>query len=310
MSPTVFALAAFLVVAGAVGVTGALLLWLVPGIRRERFVVTAGVPESRSILRWNPARTWWQRLVEQVGQWTGPRKATNISKQRQRLVQAGCHQPGAVAIFTGTKCVLTVALGSVYPLVGLVVDRALPNALPISLCLAYSGFFLPDFYIRRRVRSRQEKITNALPDVLDLLTICVEAGMGFDAALARVAELPEGRHSPLHQELMRMNLEMRAGRPRQEALRAFAGRCGVQDVNTVVSIFIQTDRLGTSMGKALRVHSDTARVQRRHRIEERAYVAPLKMMFPTIVFLVPAFALVAMAPSLLGVLNALQGTGK
>ena len=79
MSPTVFALAAFLVVAGAVGVTGALLLWLVPGIRRERFVVTAGVPESRSILRWNPARTWWQRLVEQVGQWTGPRKATNIS---------------------------------------------------------------------------------------------------------------------------------------------------------------------------------------------------------------------------------------
>ena len=134
--------------------------------------------------------------------------------------------------------------------------------------------------------------------------------MSFDAALARISEQPEARESALHQEIVRMNLEVGAGRPRVEALRAFGARCGVQDVTTMVSVFVQTEKLGTSMGRALRIHSDTARTQRRHRLEAQAYLAPLKMIFPTIIFLTPAFFLVALAPSLLGFLAVMGSMGK
>jgi tight adherence protein C len=134
----------------------------------------------------------------------------------------------------------------------------------------------------------------------------VEAGLGFDAAVARVAEQEELTRSPLHQELMRMHLEVRAGRPREEALRGFGERCGVQEVRSMVSAYIQSEKLGTPLGKTLRVHAESARIQRRHRAEERASLAPLKMIFPTVLFLMPAFFLVAMAPSLIGLIKSFR----
>jgi tight adherence protein C len=133
--------------------------------------------------------------------------------------------------------------------------------------------------------------------------------MGLDAAVARVAEQPEGRHNPLHQEMLRMHLEVRAGRPRTEALRAFGQRTGTDEIKAMVTAFIQTEKLGTPLGKTLRVHADSARVQRRHRAEERAHLAPLKMLFPTVFFLMPSFFLVTMAPSLLGLLKLLKALG-
>ena len=185
----------------------------------------------------------------------------------------------------------------------------MPNVLAYSIGLAIVGFMLPDFWLHNRTKERQRKTINALPDVLDMLMVCVEAGMGFDAAVARVAEQPEGKGSPLHQEMLRMHLEVRAGRPREEALRAFGERTGVQEVKSMVSAFIQTERLGTPLGKTLRVHSESARVQRRHRAEERAYMAPLKMIFPTVLFLMPAFFLVAMAPSMLNLIKVFTTLG-
>jgi tight adherence protein C len=181
--------------------------------------------------------------------------------------------------------------------------------LSISVVLGALGFTLPKTWLSRRIKARQEKIINALPDMLDLLMVCVESGMSFDSALTRVAEQPEGRRSPLHQEVLRLNLEIRAGRPRHEALRALANRCGVRDVSAMVSVFIQTDRLGTSISSALRVYAENARVKRRHRAEERAYLAPVKMIFPMILFLMPAFMLVAMGPALLGLLASLRAMG-
>ena len=133
--------------------------------------------------------------------------------------------------------------------------------------------------------------------------------MGFDAAVARVAEQPETRHRPLYAELMRMHLEVRAGRPRPEALRALGGRTGVEEVKSMVGAFIQTEKLGTPLGKTLRVHADSARVQRRHRAEELAHLAPLKMLFPTVFFLMPAFFLVTLAPSVLGLLKLFKAIG-
>ena len=134
--------------------------------------------------------------------------------------------------------------------------------------------------------------------------------MGLDAAVSRVAEEPEGRSSPLHQELMRTQLEIRAGRPRAEAFRALGDRTGVQDVKGLMGAFIQTDKLGTPLGKTLRVHADAARVQRRHRAEQQAHMAPLKMIFPTVMFLFPAFFLVTMAPALLNLLALFSALGR
>jgi len=181
-----------------------------------------------------------------------------------------------------------------------------PRLLAISLILAVIGFFLPDFWLHNRIKVRKREIVHALPDVLDMLMVCVEAGMGFDAAVARVAEQPEGRHSPLHQDMFRMHLEVRAGRPRAEALRAFGERTGTDEIKSMVTAFVQTEKLGTPLGKTLRVHADSARVQRRHRAEERAHLAPLKMLVPTVFFLMPAFFLVTMAPSLLGLMRLLK----
>ena len=140
-----------------------------------------------------------------------------------------------------------------------------------------------------------------------LLVSAERARVIYGAVAARYrAEQEELERSPLHQELMRMHLEVRAGRPREEALRSLGDRCGIQEVRSMVSAFIQSDRLGTPLGKTLRVHAESARVQRRHRAEERASLAPLKMIFPTVLFLMPAFFLVAMAPSLLGLIKSFR----
>lgn len=310
MDPLSFALIAFVIVGGSMFLSGALLLRWLPGLRRERLMAPTPETAPASILRWETARSGWQRLVERLARAGGSREGARLSKYRQRLAWAGYHDPRAAMVFAGVKMAMALACGMAYPLFGLLTQRVAPSVLLYSVMLGAAGFFLPNLWLHRRAKSRQEDIVNALPDVLDLLTVCVEGGMGFDAALARVAEQPEARKRALHQEILRMILEMRAGRPRQEALRALADRCGVQEVSAMVSVFIQTDRLGTSMGKTLRVHADSSRVERRHRAEEQAYVAPLKMIFPTALFLMPAFMLVAMGPSLLKILAALSRAGR
>jgi tight adherence protein C len=239
-----------------------------------------------------------------------PRDATLFARYRKQLVLAGFHNPAAVTVLLGSKAILAAALGLSYITYGMMIQRALPNLLPISLVLAAVGFFLPGCWLRVRTRQRQRAVTNALPDVLDLLMVCVEAGMGFDAAVARVAEQPGSKAGPLHEELLRMHLEIRAGRPREEAMRSLADRLGTEEIRSIMGSFIQTDRLGTSLGKTLRVQADASRVQRRHRAETKAQLAPLLMLGPTILFLLPSFMLVAMAPSFLLVLKIMGSVGK
>jgi tight adherence protein C len=313
MSVLTFVTIAFLLVAGLTFAVGALLLRLLPAIRAERFAAPglAAAGGSVSILRWEErAARDWHALVERVGRWLTPRDARLLAGYRKRLILAGFHNPKAVALFLGTKGTLAVALGLSYLLYGAMVQRALPNLLPLSIVLGGVGFFLPDLWLRMRTRQRQHEVKNALPDVLDLLMVCVEAGMGFDAAVARVAEQPGSKASPLHEEMLRMHLEIRAGRPREEALRALADRLGTEEMRSVVGSFIQTDKLGTPLGKTLRVQAEASRVQRRHRAETRAQLVPLLMLGPTILFLLPSFMLVAMAPSFLRILQIMGTIGK
>lgn len=311
MDPIVIiAVATFAVVGGSIFAAGVFVLKALEGVRRGRLAVAGPEAASISVLRWQTARTGWQRIVQRLGQAVAPRDRTRLSKSRKRLAGAGYHDPGAAVIFLGVKVGVAILFAVAYPLAGLLLQRVVPNLALYSLLFAAAGFIVPELWLRRSAAARQERIAAALPDTLDLLTVCVEAGMGFDAALARVAEQSEMVRSPLHEEILRMNLEVRAGRPRQEALRALAERCGVRDVTTMVSVFIQTDRLGSSIARALRVHSETARVRRRHRAEEQAYLVPLKMIVPTIIFMMPAFVLVAMGPSLMAIIKMLGQTQK
>jgi tight adherence protein C len=310
MSPLTYAAISFVLVLGVTLVTAMLLLRAWPAISRQRLKGATPEAGTHSIFRWhddNPAG--WKRLLERVGGSVRPQESVRLGRYRQRLVLAGLHDPRALPLFFGAKVVVAIACALLYPLYGIATQRILPNLLTVSMILAPAGFLLPDLWLRRQIKRRAQQFVHALPDVLDLLMVCVEAGMGFDAAVARVAEQPEMRQSPLHQEMQRMHLEVRAGRPRSEALRAFGDRTGVVDVKAMVSAFVQTDRLGTSLGKTLRIHADGARVRRRHRAEERAYLAPLKMLVPTVVCLMPAFMIVVMAPAFLKLLEVLKMLG-
>jgi tight adherence protein C len=303
---------AFLVVSLITFAVGALLLRLLPAIKAERLAPATGGPTRGdvSILRWDERyAAGWRALVERLGSRLAPRDAGLLRGYRQRLVRAGFHNPRTVPVFLGAKAAIGLGLGVSYLLYGAIIQRALPNLLPVSVILGGLGFLLPEVWLRLRSHTRQRAVQNALPDVLDMLMVCVEAGMGFDAAVARVAEQGAGK-SPLHDELLRMHLEIRSGRPREEALRAMSDRIGSEDIRSIVGSFIQTDRLGTPLGKTLRVQAEASRVQRRHRAETKAQVAPLMMLIPTILFLMPSFMLVAAAPSLLRILQILQTIGK
>jgi tight adherence protein C len=314
MNPITVVLLAFVIVTGVTVLASMALLKLWPVVQRNRLATPAGTSGAGdSILRWTEqAPGGWQRTVERIGRAVGGSEQTAPSRYRQRLIWAGLYEPRAVVLFIGAKVALAVLMGSAYFVYSSVVFlRVVPfsQLLAISLILSGIGFFLPDFWLSNRIKARQRDIVHALPDVLDLLMVCVEAGMGFDAAVARVAEQPETRHRPLYSDLMRMHLEVRAGRPRPEALRALGERTGVEEVKSMVGAFIQTEKLGTPLGKTLRVHADSARVQRRHRAEELAHLAPLKMLFPTVFFLMPAFFLVTLAPSVLGLLKLFKAIG-
>jgi tight adherence protein C len=307
MNPLAYAIVTFVVVLAVTLVSALLVMRFWPAIRRERLAPAPAADASVSILRFeSESESGLQRTIEKIGRSVVPKDTARLTRYRTRLAQAGFHDPRGITILWGAKLACALVGLFAYPFFGFLVQRVLSNMLIVSLGLFAFGFLLPDFWLYNRIKERQRAILNMLPDVLDLLMVCVEAGLGFDAAVARVAEQEDLTRSPLHQELMRMHLEVRAGRPREEAMRMLGERFGVQEVSSMVSAFVQSERLGTPLGKTLRVHAESARIQRRHRAEERASLAPLKMIFPTVLFLMPAFFLVAMAPSLLGLIKSFR----
>jgi len=308
MNPTIYAMLSFALVVGVTSIVGAILLflWWSP-VQQERIHAPKTVASGGTILRWEErSRSGWQRHFERLGRIFVPRDRVKLTRLQERLSWAGYHDPRAVRYFLGAKVGCLILFGCAYFLLGVVMQRVLAHVLPVSIFLAVLGCFIPDFWLRMRIQARQREVLHALPNVLDLLMVCIEAGLGFDAAVARVAERHEVRGSPLHQEMLRMHLEVRAGRPREEALRGLGERTGVEEVKALMGAFIQAERLGTSLGKTLRIHAESARIQRRLRAEERAHLAPLKMLFPTVVFLFPVFFLVTFAPAMLKLLGALK----
>jgi len=163
--------------------------------------------------------------------------------------------------------------------------------------LTMLGYIGPSFYLDRRVNTRKGAISRALPDALDLMVVCVEAGLGLDQAISRVGEEIKRPHPALSDELNLLAMELRTGVSRQEALRNFAHRTDMEEVRNLVALLVQTDRFGTSIGQALRVHSDAMRSTRRLRAEELAAKLPVKLLFPLIFFIFPSMFIVLLGPA-------------
>ncbi len=223
----------------------------------------------------------------------------------RKLVQAGFWNQEAARIFFGTRVVLTAGLVAAGLLAGVLFDARLLSTLALGLWLGGIGWLAPAWYVLRRRKLRREEIRVALADALDLLVACVEAGMGLNQALVRVAEEIRKFGEALSEELTMVNLEIRAGTPRSEALRNLAERTGTEDVKALVSTLVQTDRFGTSVGRALRVHAGTLRQKRRQRAEEAAAKTTIKLLFPLVLFVFPALFVVILGPAVIQVVQAL-----
>lgn len=224
-----------------------------------------------------------------------PKSQAEISVVQQRLVRAGLRSDNAVKMFYGAK-VLTPAI--------LIVLSWVTGAVHVGpffiLALAGGiGFLAPDFWLGRKIANRQAAMKKGLPDVLDLLVICVEAGLSLDQATARTAQELDKAQPALSDELGIVALEQRAGRARSDAWKHLAERTDVDEIRNLVSMLVQAEQFGTSIGKTLRVHSDTLRTKRIQEIEEKAAKLSVKLLFPLVLFIFPSLFLVVLGPAVL-----------
>jgi tight adherence protein C len=228
-----------------------------------------------------------------------PLSPSDVSRTRGWLIQAGLRESRHVSYYFGARIALAV-LG----LAGVVVFSGV-DSIPLLVCIPAFGFFIPRFFLKRMIKDRQRRIRIGLPDALDLTVICVEAGLALDQALMRVGQDLHHAHPDLSDEFHLVNLEMRAGKPRAEALRNLVDRTGVDDIRALVGTLIQTDRFGTSIAQALRVHSDSLRTARRQRAEEQAAKTTIKMVPPLVLFILVPFLLVTVGPALISAYHSL-----
>jgi tight adherence protein C len=238
-----------------------------------------------------PRRERLVKAMKSLGS-IAPKSIAEMSKLRQRLVAAGYRGNEALIVFFGVR--LTVALACFALLATPVVFR--PNLMKAIVgCLI--GYVVPGMYLARMAKRRQHLIRLGLPDALDLLVVSVEAGLGLDQAIQRVGEELAFAHPDLSDEMRLVNLELRAGKARAEALRNLGDRTGVDDVSSLVAMLIQTDKFGTSIAQSLRVHSETLRTKRRQRAEEAAAKLGAKMVFPLVFCIFPAILVVTIGPA-------------
>ena len=222
-----------------------------------------------------------------------PLSADDSNRTRAWMIQAGYREQRHITIYQGIR-VLFAAVGffSVVVVSGV-------KSPPLLLGVTALGFFIPRFFLKRKINDRQMRIRLGMPDALDLTVICVEAGLSLDQAMMRVGEDLRHAHPELADEFYLMNLELRAGKPRAEALRNLYNRTGVDDIKALVTTLVQTDRFGTSIADSLRTHSEFMRVRRRQEAEERAAKVGVKLVFPIFFCILPSMLIVVAGPGVL-----------
>jgi tight adherence protein C len=231
-----------------------------------------------------------------------PRSTEEVSIVRKRLIRAGYRETSYVNIFYGAK----VLAPGLFCLLATVTGAYRLGPLFVYALAAGIGFLAPDFWLGNRISARQLRLRLGLPEALDLIVICVEAGLSLDKAILRTAEELRLSEPDIADELGLVNLEQRAGRPRAEAWRHLADRTGVDSVRALASILIQADKFGTSIGNTLRAHAETLRTRRRQDAEEQAAKTTVKLVFPLVLFIFPSLFVVVLGPSLIVMFEAFQ----
>ncbi len=239
-------------------------------------------------------------ILDRIGELipASPREARRTERV---LMRAGFRRPEAIKALRGLKLVFPAVL------LAAVVASGIYRINPVFMVggSAMAGFVLPELWLTRQVRRRQRRIQRGLPDVLDLLVICVEGGLGLDQAMLRVSRELARAHRDLSEELQLVNFEVRVGKTRAGALRSFATRTGVEDVQALASILVQADRFGTSVAQSLRIYSDTLRTKRRQRAEELAAKTSVKMIPVLVLFIFPSLFVVVLGPAVITLMHQL-----
>lgn len=233
-----------------------------------------------------------------------PRSPAEMSRQERKLASAGYRRKDAVLLLNGSHIAVAILL-----LIAMSATGFLYRYTVLSLALTiFLGAAIPDLWLRRAILRRQQNIQHALPDAMDLAVIAVEAGLGLDQALIRVADELKIAHPDLCDELQLRNLEVNMGRSRSDAFRNLSERTGVEDLKALVAILIQTDKFGTSVGQALRTFSEAMRVKRRQRAEEMAAKLAIKMVIPMVLFIFPGVFIVILGPAFIVIIRDLLPT--
>jgi tight adherence protein C len=278
-----------------------------PRTTRERLVVFIGKAEPSQL----ETGGWVERVAKVAQPFTKlslPEEGWEKSALRTLFMNAGWRIPAAPTLYFASKTVLALGIPSVVALALVLLDKTLSGQRLMLLLFACAalGYYLPNLVLSRIAKRRQREIFETIPDALDLLTVCVEAGLSLERALIKVAGEIHIKSLVLAQELQLVLMEMRAGFTKEKALRNFALRTGVEDVDTLVAMLIQSERFGTSMGASLRVHSDNLRTKRRMMAEETAAKIALKLMFPLIFCIFPTLLMVLIGPAGIQIMRTLM----
>ncbi|WP_426116264.1 type II secretion system F family protein [Massilia sp. PWRC2] len=305
-SQLIYLLIVFVVVGG---VAAACLMIVSPRPIRDRLDTFADHPASTQLEN----SGWVERVAKVAEPFTRlslPEEGWEKSALRTRFMNAGWRTQSAPTLYFASKTVLALGLPALVALALVLTEHLLAGQrlmLVLFVC-ASAGYYLPNLVLTRLVRRRQRDIFESIPDALDLLTVCVEAGLSLERALIKVAGEIHIKSLVLAQELQLVLMEMRAGFSKEKALRNFALRTGVEDVDTLVVMLIQSERFGTSMGAALRVHADNLRTKRRLIAEESAAKIALKLMFPLIFCIFPTVLMVLIGPAMIQIVHTLMPT--
>lgn len=259
----------------------------------------------------NAGQSTVMRLFAPVGGYLMPSERETRTRTALRLRHAGIRSPTALRAFYGAK----LALGVLLPVITLSVlltffRMSFAATLLFAVCAALVGYLLPTFWLERAIRRRTRALRRGLPDALDLLVVCSEAGLGLSQGVQRVSEDLEVSHPELADELRLFNMQTRAGMDNRAALRDLEERTGVEDIRGLVTTLLQSMRFGTSIAATLRIFSSEMRDKRTQEAEEKAAKVSTKMLFPLVFCIFPSFFVVALGPPLLGAMAALSGTGR
>lgn len=293
---------------------GSMGLYLVMGSRETMKVIKrraegqVGVAASDSASIGLGFKEKLHSLLTKLGEANKPSDESEVSSIQDALSTAGYRHPQAPILFMGAKLLSGILALAVVILVPpkMLGFPTISTQLLLYVGAASAGYFLPMWWLHQAISQRKEKLLDAFPDALDLMVVCVEAGLALDAAISRVSSEIRFAHKELAEEFNLVSLELRTGLSRTEALKSLSRRVDLEEVGSLVALLVQTDKFGTSVGQALRVHSDSMRVKRQLRAEELAAKLPVKLLFPLVFFIFPSLFVVVVGPAVVKIAKTLM----